>query len=292
MKNKTSLTKIVIVAIILLIMFIPIFKDMANNSLLKTIDMETFSGTNNDGIVKKTESYKYAIVYVDSSDNEKIKDLKKELKKIVDSYKTDEKEINAYYMDSKEMSSADFTKLGLNNSKKGYVFIANGEILYSNKGLVDKKELKKLVSLYTASGVSKDLVNYKTAKNAKEYLNLVKGKKITMAIFGRTNCYYCQQFLPVYNTVAKEYKVDIYYFDQLKYDEKEYNKIMSSGLKVPASCNEEGKESKLEDGFGTPLTLFTKKGKVIDCIAGYNNKKELVKKLESVGLIKTNDSSK
>ena len=149
--------------------------------------------------------------------------------------------------------------------------------------------LDKYVSLYTASGVSKDLIKYKVAKNAKEYLNLVKEKKITMAVFGRTNCYYCQQFMPVFNTVAGEYKLNIYYFDSLKFDEKEYNKIMSAGLKIPATCSESGKEAKLEAGFGTPLTIFTKNGKVVDCISGYNSKKDLIEKLKTVGMIKNNN---
>lgn len=280
MKNKEKIVKISIGVIIALIMLFPIFKDMNENRLLKAIKITDLEKT-----VSSTSSYKYAVIYVDSSEKETIKDSKKELKQIVDKFKTDEKEVKAYYIDSTELTDGDFSSLGLKKSKAGYVFVSNGEILNSADVNIEKKQLKNLVELYTASGISKDLIKYKVAKNAKEYLNLVEGKKVTMAVFGRTNCYYCQQFLPVYNTVASDYKLDIYYFDSLTYDEGEYDKIMSAGLKIPAACSESGKEAKLESGFGTPLTLFTKKGKVVDCISGYTNKQNLLTKLKKVGLI-------
>jgi thioredoxin-related protein len=60
---------------------------------------------------------------------------------------------------------------------------------------------------------------------------------------------------------------------------------MDLGLKIPASCSSTGEEVDLQPGFGTPLTLFTKNGKVIDCISGYVNKSELITKLETVGMI-------
>ena len=279
--KKNNIYKIAGILIVVLIMFIPIFKDMSENRLLKTIKIDDY-----EKAISDTSSYNYAVVYVDSSDNGNVKDNKKELKSIVEKYqKEDEKEIKAYFMDQNELSSNDYTTLKLNSSKPGYIFIANGQVLYQTNDKLSNSDLDKLVSLYSASGIKKDLINYKVVKNAKEYLKLVESKKTVMAIFGRTNCYYCKQYLPVFNIVAKEYKLDIYYFDSLKFDEKEYNKIMKAGLKIPASCSETGKETKLEEGFGTPLTLFTKKGKVIDCINGYNNKSDLISKLKDVGMI-------
>ena len=56
-------------------------------------------------------------------------------------------------------------------------------------------------------------------------------------------------------------------------------------LIVPAKCSSEGKEFKLSDGFGTPLTLFTKDGKVVDCISGYVNRSSLIDKLKTNNMI-------
>ena len=56
-------------------------------------------------------------------------------------------------------------------------------------------------------------------------------------------------------------------------------------LTVPAKCNTEGVEFKMSEGFGTPLTIFTKKGKVVDCISGYVNRNSLIEKLKNNNLI-------
>ena len=106
-----------------------------------------------------------------------------------------------------------------------------------------------------------------------------------MAVFGRDNCFYCNKFKPVYNAVSEKYDVDIYFFDSLSYDKTEYDKITNMDLTVPAKCNSNGTEFKLSDGFGTPLTLFTKKGKVVDCISGYVNRESLIDKLKTNKMI-------
>ena len=45
-------------------------------------------------------------------------------------------------------------------------------------------------------------------------------------------------------------------------------------------------ETPLSSGFGTPLTLYLKNGKVVGCISGYVNKEKLETKLKSVGMMK------
>ena len=97
--------------------------------------------------------------------------------------------------------------------------------------------------------------------------------------------FYCNKFKPVYNAVSEKYDVDIYFFDSLSYDKTEYDKITNMDLIVPAKCNSNGTEFKLSDGFGTPLTLFTKKGKVVDCISGYVNRESLIDKLKTNKMI-------
>ena len=94
------------------------------------------------------------------------------------------------------------------------------------------------------------------------------------------------KFKPIYNEVAAENKLDIYYLDSDSMDSTEHSKILSSGLKIPGTCTESGEEQPLSSSFGTPLTLFTKKGKVIGCISGYVAKDGLLSKLKSVGMLK------
>ena len=115
---------------------------------------------------------------------------------------------------------------------------------------------------------------------------LVNSKKVTMAVFGRNSCGWCNKYKPIYNELAKENNIDIYYFDSDAFDKSEYSKILNSGLTIPAKCSKTKVETPLSSGFGTPLTLFTKNGKTIDCISGYTNKSGLTSALKDVGLIK------
>ena len=116
-------------------------------------------------------------------------------------------------------------------------------------------------------------------------MKLANSKNITMTVFGRNSCSWCNKFKPVYNEVAAEYKLDIYYIDSDNFDSTEYSKILNSGLLIPAKCTQNGEDTPLSSGFRTPLTLFTQNGKSIDCIGGYLNKTRLVSTLKSVGLI-------
>ena len=132
----------------------------------------------------------------------------------------------------------------------------------------------------------KEVIAYKTVSTYEEYKKIVDSDKIVMSVFGRNSCSWCNKFKPIYNEVAEEEKVDIYYFDSDSFDEEEYNKIRNMGLKILAECNNEHVEKDLSENFGTPLTLFTQNGKTIGCIGGYVDKDTLLAKLKDIGMIK------
>jgi len=281
--KKNTVVKIII-ALVIVIMCIPIFSDIAKSNVLKTIGYNDY-----EKIVSDTSNYGFGLIYIGKNDN----DTKKEVKDIVKKYDSKDVSVNVYYMDVDDLSSEDLINLiNISNVKDAYIFVANGEVIRMELSKLDSDKLDAYVKEYTANGVEKDIQYYKIAESASAYKKLVEAKKtITMAVFGRDNCFYCNQFKPVYNTVAEEYDLDIYYFNSLEYNEKEYQAIMDMGLKIPASCTKDGNEANLSDGFGTPLTLFTQNGKVIDCISGYTNKSGLISKLKTVGMI-TEDADK
>ena len=218
------------------------------------------------------------------------KDIKKSIKSIVNEYENNSAgiEVSTSFMDASKLSEAEALSIvGSSSVQTAYVFAVNGEILKIVNETLTNSKLSSYVKEFTSSGIDTELKHYKVAENAAHYKKLVNDKKtITMAVFGKDSCGWCNLFKPVYNTVAEEYNLDIYYFDSDNYDANEYAKIMDIGLTLPASCNN-GTEKKLSDGFGTPLTIFTRNGKVIDCISsGYMNKSALITKLKTVGLIK------
>ena len=272
-----------ITLLVVILLLIPIFKEMKQNSGFKTIKYNNFSD-----VVKNTKAYKFALVYVAPGTKENLKEDKESIKSVLDKYKKDEEDLKVYFIDADNIDSKAISDLHIDEvSGEAYIFISNEEVIKYVSGKLDKKKLELLVKEYSANGIDEELKAYKVADDAKSFEKTIDKKSITMAVFGRDNCYYCKQFLPVVNTVAEENELNkVYYFDSNNYDEKEYNKIMDMGLKIPAACSSTEKDTKLEPGFGTPLTLFIKNGKAFDCINGYVNKQALITKLETVGMLK------
>lgn len=271
--------KLIVVAVII-IMIIPIISDIAASNALKKITASDF-----DKFVSDTSNYKLGVLYI-GEDN---KDIKKAINKTVNEYKDNSANIktSASFIDIKSLSETEASKIiGTTNVKTAYIFAVNGEVVKVVPNGLTNAKFSSYVKEFTSGGIDQELRFYKTIDKAEDYQKLVKDKKaITMAVFGKDSCSWCNLFKPVYNTVAEEYNLDIYYFDSDSYNKDEYAKIMNMGLTLPATCNN-GTEKKLSDGFGTPLTIFTKNGKVVDCISsGYMNKSALITKLKTVGLI-------
>lgn len=273
MENKSK-TWIIVLIVVVLIM-LPILIDFVGNSKVKKITY--------DEILEIKENNENALIYVgdlsSSSYDEVIDTLKNVIK---DGTKTDyATDYTVYSIDSTELTEEEIATLG---TSSGYVFMLDGENQKVLENATEDYLVSKVDAYYNANFTSEN-VSYKVAKNAAAYEKLVDSKDITVAVFGRDTCYYCNIFKPVYNAVAEKYSLDIYYFDSDNYDSKEYEKVLKLGLKIPAECNSTGTESLLSDGFGTPLTLITKKGKTIDCISGYVNRETLIAKLKEHKLI-------
>jgi thiol-disulfide isomerase/thioredoxin len=278
MKN---IGKKIVIGIVILIMIVPIIVEVVGSSYLKTITAGDF-----EKFVSDTSNYGFGLLYVGKDD----KDVKKTLHEIVNSYDGNSANISVstYFIDIDKMTNEDEIKIFKTQGlETGYVFAVNGEVQRIETSALTYDRINSYVKEYTSQGIDEDIKYYKTIETADEYKKLVKDKKnITMAVFGRDTCAWCNLFKPVYNTVAEEYNLDIYYINSDSLNVDEYNEIINMGLVLPKSCtNEEDKN--LSEGFGTPLTVFTKNGKIIDCIAsGYMNKSALITKLQTVGLIK------
>lgn len=275
MENKSKTWLVVLV--VCLVLMLPIFIDFIGNSKVKEINYSEYLD-----IVKSKEN---ALIYVGELENAAIDTQIDTLKEISKKQTTTDysSEYSIYSIDSSELTEKEIANLG---TKNGYVYLIAGEnqsIVSSN---ANSSELTAKVDAYYNVNFNTSNTSYKIAKNAEAYEKLVDSKKVTVAVFGRDTCYYCNIYKPVYNAVAEKYGIDIYYFNSDSYDAKEYQKIMKIGLTIPAECNSSGQESLLSDGFGTPLTLITKKGKTIDCISGYVDRETLVKKLTDNKLIK------
>ncbi len=282
--KKENVIKVVVVVVVILLMFSPIIYEKTIGSKIKSMKYDDLESK-----ITATQGYGYTMIYVASKDDDEVKQNRKDIyafnKTLTDANGQDT--LTSYFIDYDKLSSSEKDEIfGTSEEKSAFVFYVNGEYLTTLYGEKTIDDLEPYITAYSSNTMSPNLTNYKVLEDASSYEKLVKSKKtVTMAVFGRDTCFYCNQFKIVYNQVAGEYGVDIYYFDSDSYDEDEYTAIMDMGLKIPASCSSTGEEVDLQPGFGTPLTLFTKNGKVIDCINGYVGKSELLTKLQTVGIL-------
>jgi len=265
-KNKINYGLIVFLLIIVLL-FIPIIIDY-----VKTRNIEIISVSDISSKMNTSESF---LVYVGELDNTTKRELRKMREKTTNDYSYDYGVYNVKSDESLNDIFGDNVKLAL---------IVEGDIqkVYSK---YEQSTVDKDVEVYLVNDINDDNRSYKVFDNFDDYKKTVKKNKTTMIVFGYSGCTYCNRFKPVYNAVANKYNLDIYYFDSDNYDSKEYSKVVNYDLKVPAKCGSSGEDFKLSDGFGTPLTIFTKKGKIVDCIGGYVNRDKLIGQLKTLDMI-------
>lgn len=265
-----KLKKILLPVILVLVLLLPILIDYVNSKKISIISQEEFNEIIEEG--------KVSLAFVGNIDSEEYKELKK---KLID-YKT-KYEINVYSIKSDELSTTEMTNLLIKNTPS-YVISQNGKIVKVVED-IDKADVQ--LNKYVNNVIPEDEIAFKTLSTYKEFKKVVDSKTISMHVFGRNTCYYCNIYKPIYNDLANEYSLsNIYYYDSDSFNSTEYEKILNSGLKIPAECTNSGEEIALSEGFGTPLTLFTKKGKVVGCISGYVTSEKLETKLQTVGMIK------
>lgn len=268
MKERKINYGLIIFIIVLIILFIPIISDY-----IKKQNIEVVSSSDVEEKINAKESF---IVYIGEAD----KSVKKELRTLRDATKNDYSyEYNIY-----NVASNDAIKRLIGKNVEAAMYI-EGDLqeLYTK---YDFESLEEDVNEFLIANFNDDNISFEIADDFKEYKKIIKSKDIVMSVFGRDTCYYCNKFKPVYNAVVEKYDLDdVYYFDSDSYNANEYKKIINLDLTIPAKCNSNGTEFKLSDGFGTPLTIFTKSGKVIDCISGYVDRTSLVNTLKNIKMI-------
>ena len=115
-----------------------------------------------------------------------------------------------------------------------------------------------------------------------EYNQLYNSKGTTIAVFGENTCSYCDRLQNVINNISKNKLYDIYYFDTAEMSSTELEDLFNMNIKVPAECNAMGKEQTMSEGYAKPMTIVSKKGKVIGCIKGYYDYSTYISKLKEI----------
>ena len=269
----------IIAIVIIIILLIPIYVDYYKNNNVETIKSY-------NAYTELVNKNGFAVIYVGKDADSKV-DILKNLKK---EFNTSETSAEFKTIDNSKINETDktsFSNESIDLDKTSWIILNEKEVAYQSSEDLSEKQLETLINKYLNHIIPEEEIAYKTVSTYDEYMKVIKSKNVVMTVFGRNSCYWCNKFKPIYNEVAQEQGADIYYIDSDSFNKDEYNKILNSGLNIPAKCTEsKEKDLPLSSGFGTPLTIFTKKGKEIDCIGGYVNKASLESKLKSVGMIK------
>ena len=109
--------------------------------------------------------------------------------------------------------------------------------------------------------------------NYKEINNKIKNKDSFILVVSQSTCSHCAEYKPKLESIAKKYKIDIYYIDYDLETKNNRNKFLNS-FKLDGS---------------TPITIFIKKGEMtnlFDRIEGDVSKESAIKKFKKLGFIK------
>lgn len=269
--------KILLPIILIVILLLPIIVNYVNNKRISVISYDKYS-TN-------VSEEKVTLTYFGDTSSEEYAKIKEELQELKHKYSIEISSVNINKLTTEEKNKLTSLSDKFNNNST-FVISQDGKEVKVVDKTTENVNLDAQLDKYINNVIPEDEIAFKTVSTYKEFMNIYKSKKVTMHVFGRNSCYYCNIFKPVYNEVAAENNLDIYYYDSDSFNSDEYTKILNSGINIPAECASSKEETPLSDGFGTPLTLYFKNGKVVGCISGYVNKEKLESKLKSVGMIK------
>lgn len=127
-----------------------------------------------------------------------------------------------------------------------------------------------IVALFSTRGTEKIDIEYPVKLQGdvgmhqidyKGYRELVDSNEPFIFVIERTNCGYCQMYMPILEEVVNEKKISIYYINTEEVDSGDITKLSN-----------ENKYLKKHSDWGTPTTLFMKGEDILDSIGGYVEK--------------------
>ena len=112
----------------------------------------------------------------------------------------------------------------------------------------------------------------KSKSYLKEFYSDLNGNENSLIMIGRDNCSWCQLFKPTLDYMSDKYDFDFTYVNTNELTNSAFNKMLKS---INVSSDE----------FGTPFTVVTKNGKVVDSLNGYTDEIDLLEFLKKYGFV-------
>ena len=140
------------------------------------------------------------------------------------------------------------------------------DLLYSFLGpqIKEVQEQRKLATKYN------EIVGSFKTITADDIVNKYKEDKLTFVYYGRSGCQYCVKYAPIVKEVAKEKNIEVNYFNA--------DQLTQEGAEKLIALN-----SEFNNGLrGTPFTFAFKNGKLVGSFAGYVEKGQLAKFIDTI----------
>ena len=215
----------------------------------------------------------YTLVYSGDYNN----DVYKELKQLRDKYGVS---IYLFSEEKNEVIDYLYEVDDLMEDPQGNLYV-----IYDKGGFIgyidDTRDKDEYFKKYIENYIPIVERNYKepTIDELKELYN---SKNKTIIVLGNEECSFCSKLEHVINEVAASYKYDINYINVSRYTDEDIENLYNLELIVPAECTKANESTNIRDGYAKPMTLVTKKGKVIGCIKGYYDRNTYTSKLNKI----------
>ena len=268
--KKNFLWIIIIVLVVVLLVFL--VKSQKSTNLLIEVD---YNNLNN-----KMNEVQEGLIYVpyDNEDSKLISYFQKQYKIKVLKSKLSVDELGVLIKSS---------SLNLDVKKPMFLIFDEGRILGGFDANLSETEANEMFRYYFFNEIPISMKKYKELSTADEFIKKFNSNNLTVSVFGYDACSYCNLYKPVFNKVAGDYNLNIYYFNTDTYDYNELQKIYDLDFTIPKECTTTGEDTTLSEGYPKPITLVTKKGKLVGCIKGYVNEDQLVKKLKEFKVLES-----
>jgi len=142
----------------------------------------------------------------------------------------------------------------------GLVIVIVVVAMFSSKGTLSLEDVDYPLTLTGEVGLHQITYN--------EYEEFVDSEKPFIVVIERAGCSYCIQYMPIVEDVAKEMKIPLYYIDTDTLTQDEFNELSTTNNYLK------------RNNWGTPTTLFMLGDRVLESIAGYVDKENLLSFLD------------
>ena len=275
---KEKILKWSLIGIFIIILAIPIIIDANRRGRVEIISFDQF--------VEVLYTEEKALVYFGNTEVDNFESIRESLHTLKEEF---EIAVYAVNMNDLNPNHRDSIEEFLFEGSSAYVFVRLREFPYIEEGAVTLEGLRTLINRYLFDEISSNEIVYTIPETASEYLEALRGRNnIVMTVFGNDTSQDSRRFEPIFNFLAADYDLNVFYVNLTRMDSDEYRAILDSNLMIPASCIQGAEEdipiSELQS-VGLPLTLFTRNGRAFDCLVGVVSRSELKEILVEVGIL-------